>query len=152
MRLNCKRRGVLAQMRQTRIRSGFTLIELMIVIAIISILALIFSVNVIRARAKGQYTGCVSNLKNMGASLQMYATDNSQRFPTTLSGITPSHMRSLPTCPSVNGSYPYVNGFASASNPDRYTLMCAGSPGNHRGVGDGANYPQYTLDRGLVEQ
>ena len=66
-----------------RSRKGFTLIELMIVIAIIAILAAILVPNFIRARAQGQLTACKSNLKNIGTALEMYSTDNGGRFPTT---------------------------------------------------------------------
>ena len=64
-------------MKLQKKRAGFTLIELMIVIAIIAILAAILVPNFIRARAQGQLTACKSNLKNIGTALEMYSTDNS---------------------------------------------------------------------------
>lgn len=130
-------------------RKGFTLIELMIVIAIIAILAAILVPNFIRARAQGQVTACKSNLKNIGTALEMYSTDSSGRYPTTITSLTPNYLKSIPTCASV-GTTTYTGGYTSASNPDAYTVVCAGT--NHSGVGAGANYPQYNSTQGLIEK
>lgn len=132
-----------------RKRKGFTLIELMIVIAIIAILAAILVPNFIRARAQGQVTACKSNLKNIGTALEMYSTDNAGRFPTGLTKLTPNYLKVIPTCPSI-GSDTYTTGFSSTSNPDAYTVVCSGT--QHTGVGLAANYPQYTSTQGLIER
>ena len=140
-----------------RARRGFTLIELMIVIAIIAILAAILVPNFIRARAQGQATACKSNLKNIATACEMYAQDNSGRYPGSggalgaIYNLTPNYLKSVPTCPSTGASTSYVNGgFTIATSPDAYTLLCMGS--NHTGAGYSANYPQYTSAQGLVER
>jgi len=132
-----------------RSRKGFTLIELMIVIAIIAILAAILVPNFIRARAQGQLTACKSNLKNIGTALEMYSTDNGGRFPTAAGGLCTAYLKQIPTCPS-RGSDTYTTGFVSASNPDAYTVDCKGS--NHSGVSQGTDFPQYTSTQGLISQ
>jgi prepilin-type N-terminal cleavage/methylation domain-containing protein len=68
-------------------RRGFTLIELMVVIAIISILAgLLFPVFA-RAKAAAKQTVCISNLRQIGGSLMLYMGDSDDIFP---SAIDPS--------------------------------------------------------------
>jgi len=62
-------------------RRGFTLIELLVVIAIIAILAAILFPVFARAREKARQTSCLSNLKQIALSVQMYADDYSESLP-----------------------------------------------------------------------
>lgn len=62
-------------------KKGFTLIELLVVIAIIAILASILFPVFSRAREKARESTCMSNLKQIGVALQMYATDYDDLLP-----------------------------------------------------------------------
>jgi prepilin-type N-terminal cleavage/methylation domain-containing protein len=129
-----------------RRRKGFTLIELMIVIAIIAILAAILVPNFLRARAQGQLTACKSNLKNIGTALEMYSTDSYGRYPTSIDMITPNYVKVIPTCASA-GTNSYVYTFTSV--PDCYTTICTGA--FHTTITNYSNYPQYDSIQGLME-
>src|SRR5688572_2091661 len=67
-------------MRYTR-RPGFTLIELLVVIAIIAILAAILFPVFAQARERARMSACVSNMKQIGTSLMMYASDYDETLP-----------------------------------------------------------------------
>jgi len=62
-------------------RRGFTLIELLVVIAIIAILAAILFPVFARAREKARQTACLSNVKQIGLGLLMYAQDYDEKMP-----------------------------------------------------------------------
>ena len=62
-------------------RKGFTLIELLVVIAIIAILAAILFPVFARAREKARQTACLSNVKQLSLSVQMYIQDYDETFP-----------------------------------------------------------------------
>ncbi len=65
----------------TQKRFGFTLIELLVVIAIIAILAAILFPVFAQAREKARQTTCLSNMKQTGTGLLMYANDYDNRVP-----------------------------------------------------------------------
>jgi prepilin-type N-terminal cleavage/methylation domain-containing protein len=60
---------------------AFSLIELLVVVAVIAILAGLLLPVLGKAKAKGQGIGCLSNLRQLSLSWLMYADDNNDRIP-----------------------------------------------------------------------
>jgi prepilin-type N-terminal cleavage/methylation domain-containing protein/prepilin-type processing-associated H-X9-DG protein len=79
-------------MKIPKLNNGFTLIELLVVIAIIGILAGILLPVLSRARESARKTQCMSNVKQIGMGLIMYANENSETFPSdsAYGGASPS--------------------------------------------------------------
>lgn len=113
---------------------GFTLIEMMIVVAIIAILVAILVPNFVRARAQAQSAACEANLKEIATALELYQTDH-EAYPdvTTLTNVTSSeanlgpYLRQTPIDP-VNpaGFYQYETSNYDTADAT-YTIVCPGS-------------------------
>ncbi len=64
-----------------RAQRGFTLVEMLVVLAILSVLAAILFAAFSGVRERGRQTVCAANLKQIGLAFSLYADDNAQILP-----------------------------------------------------------------------
>jgi prepilin-type N-terminal cleavage/methylation domain-containing protein/prepilin-type processing-associated H-X9-DG protein len=68
-------------MKRSSSRHGFTLVELLTVLAIVSVLAAILFAVFTRVRENGRRAVCLNNMKQMSLGMLQYIQDNDSRFP-----------------------------------------------------------------------
>ena len=71
----------LRPLHSNSIPAAFTLIELLLVIALIATLAGLLLPALSRAKEAGRATACLSNLRQAGVALQLYTQDHNNRLP-----------------------------------------------------------------------
>src|SRR5579884_2904232 len=90
---------------------GFTLLEMMVVVAIIAILTAILIPNFTHARAQAATSACMSNMKTIATAMELYYTDN-QAYPaavkapvTSVTGLAAYLGNQNPVDPAGSGTY-----------------------------------------------
>src|SRR5262245_30183208 len=90
-------------------KSGFTLVEIMIVVAIIGLLAAIAVPNFIKARENSQKSACIANLKQIDGAVQTWALET--KVATSANIVAAqlfgpnNYIRIQPKCPADNQAY-----------------------------------------------
>jgi prepilin-type N-terminal cleavage/methylation domain-containing protein len=87
--------------KRTSRQGGFTLVEIMIVVAIIGLLASIAVPNFVKARTTAQMNACISNLRQIDGAIQQWALDTKQG---DTAAVTPAdilpYLKNSVVCPS----------------------------------------------------
>ena len=115
-------------------KAGFTLVEIMIVVAIIGLLAAIAIPNFVKARATSQANACINNLRQIDAAINQWALENGKStgsavtYPSAVSAyIKLNSAGSVPPCPAGGtygttalGATPQVNCTLSTLTPGHF--------------------------------
>lgn len=120
-------------------RIGFTLVEIMIVVAIIGLLATIAIPNFMRASAKSKQVACINNLRQLEGAKQQWAIE-SKAGPNsvpTIANIRPYLGRgtagTAPTCPADAASTFATSYTINDLNTAPACLILPGTPGDSTG-------------------
>ena len=93
-------RTSLSTRRNPRNSSGFTLLELLVVVAIIALLSAILFPVFSRVRENARRATCQSNLKQLGLAITQYTQDYDETFPMVNTNFWCDDSVALPACPA----------------------------------------------------
>jgi len=108
-------------MKSASTRSAFTLVELMIIVAILCDLMIIALPAFIRSRNMAQNTRFVSDLRTCAGAFEMYAAENNKYPPATGSGVIPAgmsvYMRGFPweSTNAIGGRWLWTPGYQNTT-------------------------------------
>ena len=92
-----------------RTRKGFTILEMIVSLAVIAMILAVVLNGLAGTRAKSHDTKRVEDIKQLQNGLQLYYNDN-RSYPATLDPdlLVPSYMKAMPKDPTTNQNYLYA--------------------------------------------